>query len=129
KRIPHRVWLQEVRPLPHPRAALRRPTELGPTRHHHTPLNSEEPMNSLVVTSVGCLLGPVRPKPGNPRRVGVGVSHSGRLTRQSETILDSSGPSAMARLSRRKPLPRRVSSRHDECVGFWIVAGIVVTLL
>src|SRR5262249_15641783 len=38
----HRVRVPQVRPLPHPRPALRRQTELGPTRHHHTPVKSEE---------------------------------------------------------------------------------------
>lgn len=31
------------RELPRPRAALRRTPQLGPTRHDHTPLKSEEP--------------------------------------------------------------------------------------
>ena len=35
--------LTAVPQLPHPGAALRRPPQLGPTRHHHTPLKSEEP--------------------------------------------------------------------------------------
>ena len=38
-----RVRVHPVPQLPHPRAALRRQAELGPTRHHHTPLKSEEP--------------------------------------------------------------------------------------
>ena len=40
-----RVRVHPLAQLPDPRPALRRPTQLGPTRHHHTPLKSEEPLN------------------------------------------------------------------------------------
>ena len=39
-----RVRVHPLPQLPHPRAALRRQAQLGPTRHHHTPLKSEEPL-------------------------------------------------------------------------------------
>ena len=38
-----RVRVHPLPQLPHPRPALRRQAELGPTRHHHTPLKREEP--------------------------------------------------------------------------------------
>jgi hypothetical protein len=40
----HRVRPDKHPPLPHTRPALRRQTQLGPTRHHHTPLKSEDPV-------------------------------------------------------------------------------------
>jgi transposase len=38
-----RLRVPPLRPPPHPSAALRRPPQLAPARHHHTPLKSDEP--------------------------------------------------------------------------------------
>ncbi len=40
----HALRFSGVGKLPGPRPALRRTIQLGPTRHHHTPLKSEEPV-------------------------------------------------------------------------------------
>jgi hypothetical protein len=37
--------------LPDPVAPLRREAQLGPTRHHHTPVKSEEPVNPFGANS------------------------------------------------------------------------------
>jgi hypothetical protein len=39
----HRVRIPALRPLPDPRAPLRRPPQLGPTGDGHSPLKSDEP--------------------------------------------------------------------------------------
>jgi hypothetical protein len=39
----HRVRVPAVHPLPDPGPALGRQAQLRPTRHHHTPLKSDEP--------------------------------------------------------------------------------------
>ena len=41
----HRVRVTQLRELPNPGPSLRRETQLGPPRHRHSPLKSEEPFN------------------------------------------------------------------------------------
>ena len=44
------VRVTQLRELPNPRPSLRRETQLGPPRHRHSPLKSEEPHKSQVST-------------------------------------------------------------------------------
>ena len=43
-----------------PRTALRRTTQLGPTRHHHTPLKSDEPIERASIRPGALDIGPAR---------------------------------------------------------------------
>jgi len=43
-----RLRIPPLRPLPHPRPALRRQTQLGAPRHRHSPVKSEEPVRPRV---------------------------------------------------------------------------------
>ncbi len=47
----HHVRIPPIRPLPHPRAALRRQTHLAPTQHPHSTLKYEEPLMDLVLAA------------------------------------------------------------------------------
>ena len=46
-----RLRIHQLRQLPDPSPALRRQTQLGPPRHTHSPLKSEEPVNQSVARS------------------------------------------------------------------------------
>ena len=46
-----RVRVPSLRPLPHPRPALRRQTQLGATRHPHSTVRSEEPPKRSFATA------------------------------------------------------------------------------
>jgi hypothetical protein len=71
KRIAFR--LHQLRQLPREGAALRRPPELGPTRHGHTPLKSEEPVYRRFGGTSAPSFEPFTRDAGRPERVAASV--------------------------------------------------------